>query len=137
MDLVGGGEYGANQPPTKNERRILRMAKTGDCYRRRCFRVPDLEQVWYTGSKHDRRPALCDAQERFGKASTQNNMGAEKSELPIRRLERKYKYFGKMAVAHFDNASCRSRRHDRWVSRVEADDGEVAKRGEEEAGAPL
>ena len=128
-DLVGEDEYVANQPPTKNERHSWRMAKTGDCYRVRCFRVPYLEHVWYTGSKKDRRPVLCEEKERVGMASAQNNMGAAKSELPLRHLERKYKDCGKKVVDNFDNASCHSLRRDRWVSRVEVEDGEVAKRG--------
>ena len=41
-DLVGEEEY---QPPTKNERRSWKRAKTGNCCRRRCFRVPVLEHV--------------------------------------------------------------------------------------------
>ena len=83
-DLVGEEEYQAHQPPAKNERRRWKRGQTVDCYRRRCFRVPDLEHVWYTGSEQENHPALCDAKERVGKASIQNNMGADKFEKLLR-----------------------------------------------------
>ena len=131
-----GRRRGVRRQPTsdENERRCWRREKTGDWYRRRCFRVPDLENVRYTGSEQGRRPALCDAKERVGKAATHDNMDADKFEHLIHHLATKYKDCGKKVVAHFDDASCRSRRHERWVSRVEAEEGASAKRGEEEAG---
>ena len=98
----------------------------------RCFRVLDLERVRYKGSKQGHRPALFGEKERVWKESTQNNMDAEKFDHPIRRLSTKFKNCGKKVVVHFHNASCRSRRRDRWVSRVEVEEGEVAKRGCEE-----
>ena len=88
-DLAGEEEYRANQHTAKNERHIWEMAKTGEFYRRRCFRVPDLERVWYTGSKQENQPALCDAKERVGKAAPQNNMGADKFEHLLRHIETK------------------------------------------------
>ena len=72
---------------------------------------------------------MCDAKERVAKAAPQNNMGAEKSEHLLRHLARKFEDFGKTVVAHCHGASFRSRRRDRWVSRVEIEEGEVAKRG--------
>ena len=76
-----------------------------------------------------RPPALCDAKERIGKASTQNNMGAAEIELLLSHPSRKYKAPGKDVVVHFDIASFRSRRQDRCVARVGVEKGEVAKRG--------
>ena len=128
-DLVGEDAYVANQHPTKNGRRIGRRGDTGEFYRVRCSRVPDLEHVWQTGPRKDCNPALCDAKERAGKASTQNNMGAGKFELLLCRLSRKYKECGQNVVVHFDDAACRSRKRDHWVSRVEVEEGEVAKMG--------
>ena len=103
--MVSEEEYQRNQPPEKNERHSWKRSETGDCYRRRCFRVPEIEHVWYTGSKQEYHPALFEAKERVGKASAQNNMDADKFEQLLRHRATKYKDCGKKVVIHMDNAS--------------------------------
>ena len=44
-DLVSEEEYRRNQPPEKNERHSWKRSDDGRCYRRRCFREPELEHV--------------------------------------------------------------------------------------------
>ena len=125
------GEYVANKPDRKNAMYRWGNGLDGRFYRMRCFRVPELHRVWYTGSPAENRTAISDAKERVGKKASGNKMGADKFGRLIGHLVDNYDAGGKTMVLHIDNDSRHSRRSAHWVSRTEVEEGKIARRGEQ------
>ena len=95
----------------------------------RGFRIKELEHIWITGLRTDDRPALGAEKEKIGQGAVRNNMGAEKFELLMAHCLRNYDAGGREVAFHFDNATCRSRRHEHWVNEVEVTEGGRIRRG--------
>ena len=130
-DVVTEDGYVSNQTARENERYSWRNGLDGRFYRMRCFRVPELHRVWYTGSPAENRTAISDAKERVGKKASGNKMGADKFGRLIGHLVDNYDAGGKTMVLHIDNDSRHSRGSAHWVSRTEVEEGKIARRGEQ------
>ena len=70
---------------------------------------------------------LSGAKEGFGRGKVGENMDAIEFEKLIRHLIASYGPNGKQIVIQFDNATCHSRRSDRWLSRQEVQEGRLVK----------
>ena len=60
-----------------------------------------------------------------------NNMGAGMFELFLTHCVNSYDAGGRELVPHFDNATCRSMRHEHWVIAVDVTEGRRLRRGDD------
>ena len=95
------------------------------------FRIKELEHISNTGLQNDEHPAFGEAIEKIGKWAERNNMGEEKFELFLTHCVNNYDAGGREMAFHFDNAKCRSRRRERWVSEVDATSGRRLRMGDD------